>query len=224
MSAAASSLQVAQQLSLQWQDWLHLFMHYMMLSLLSIGGAISTLPDMHRYLVDQQHWLTEVQFNSAVAIAQASPGPNVLFVALMGWNVGLNAGSYAAALRSGSLLFLSGKAPSPVDGVLPRGKLGREFSAEQGYAFARSAALELIAALRAELGSLDELQGSLNTVPEFEAHAEVLDGASDLLLELFGPACGRHVRSVVGVCSLRKGVPLTLKATVELRPNLGGKT
>ena len=93
------------------------------------------------------------------------------------------AGSYAAALRSGSLLFLSGKAPSPVDGVLPRGKLGREFSAEQGYAFARSAALELIAALRAELGSLDEvaqfveLQGSLNTVPEFEAHAEVLDGA-----------------------------------------------
>lgn len=140
------------------------------------------------------------------------------------------AGSYAAALRSGSLLFLSGKAPSPVDGVLPRGKLGREFSAEQGYAFARSAALELVAALRAELGSLDEvaqfveLQGSLNTVPEFEAHAEVLDGASDLLLELFGQACGRHVRSVVGVCSLRKGVPLTLKATVELRPNLGGKT
>jgi chromate transporter len=98
MSAAASSLQVAQQLSLQWQDWLHLFMHYMMLSLLSIGGAISTLPDMHRYLVDQQHWLTDAQFNSSVAIAQAAPGPNVLFVALMGWNVGLNTGSIWAGL------------------------------------------------------------------------------------------------------------------------------
>ncbi|AZP11928.1 chromate transporter [Undibacterium parvum] len=98
MSAVASSLQVAQQLSLQWQDWLHLFMHYMMLSLLSIGGAISTLPDMHRYLVDQQHWLTDAQFNSSVAIAQAAPGPNVLFVALMGWNVGLNTGSIWAGL------------------------------------------------------------------------------------------------------------------------------
>lgn len=134
------------------------------------------------------------------------------------------AGNYVAALRSGPWLFLSGKAPSPVDGVLPRGKLGREFSAEQGYAFARSAALELMAALRAELGSLDEvvqfveLQGSLHTVPEFEAHAEVLDGASDLLHQVFGPVRGRHVRSVVGVCSLRKGVPLTLKATVEIRP------
>lgn len=94
MSAAATTL----QLSLQWQDWLDLLLHYMMLSLLSIGGAISTLPDMHRYLVDQQHWLTEVQFNSAVAIAQASPGPNVLFVALMGWNVGLNTGSVWAGL------------------------------------------------------------------------------------------------------------------------------
>ncbi|MCX7219156.1 MAG: chromate transporter [Burkholderiales bacterium] len=98
MSAAASSLQVAQQLSLQWQDWLNLLMHYMMLSLLSIGGAISTLPDMHRYLVDQQHWLTDAQFNSSVAIAQAAPGPNVLFVALMGWNVGLNTGSIWAGL------------------------------------------------------------------------------------------------------------------------------
>ena len=49
-------------------------------------------PEMHRYLVDQQHWLTDPQFTASIAIAQAAPGPNVLFVALMGWNVGLNAG------------------------------------------------------------------------------------------------------------------------------------
>ncbi len=73
-------------------DWLQLFLHFLMLSLLSIGGAISTAPDMHRYLVDQQHWLTDPQFNASIAIAQAAPGPNVLFVALMGWQVGLNAG------------------------------------------------------------------------------------------------------------------------------------
>src|SRR5450830_173117 len=78
---------------MQWSDWLHLWLHFLMLSLLSIGGAVSTLPDMHRYLVGQQHWLNDTQFNSSIAIAQAAPGPNVLFIALMGWNVGLNAGS-----------------------------------------------------------------------------------------------------------------------------------
>lgn len=79
-------------LALHWSDWLAMFGHFLLLSLLSIGGAISTAPDMHRYLVDRQHWLTDPQFNASVAIAQAAPGPNVLFVALMGWHVGLNAG------------------------------------------------------------------------------------------------------------------------------------
>ncbi len=79
-------------LTLQWSDWLGLFVHFLTLSLLSIGGAITTAPDMHRYLVDRQQWLTDPQFNASVAIAQAAPGPNVLFVALMGWHVGLNAG------------------------------------------------------------------------------------------------------------------------------------
>lgn len=84
--------------SLQWGDWLDLFTHYLSLSLLAVGGAISTVPEMHRYLVDQQHWLTEAQFSSSVAIAQAAPGPNVLFVALMGWNVGVNAGGMMSGL------------------------------------------------------------------------------------------------------------------------------
>jgi chromate transporter len=78
-------------------DWAQLFLHYLMLSLLSIGGAISTAPDMHRYLVDERNWLTDPQFSASVAIAQAAPGPNVLFVALMGWNVGLNAGGFGNA-------------------------------------------------------------------------------------------------------------------------------
>ena len=73
-------------------DWLALFGHFLSLSLLAVGGAITTAPDMHRFLVDQRHWLTDPQFTSSIAIAQAAPGPNVLFVALMGWNVGLNAG------------------------------------------------------------------------------------------------------------------------------------
>ena len=79
-------------LALTGSDWLDLFTHFMSLSLLAVGGAITTAPDMHRYLVDQRHWLTEGQFISSIALAQAAPGPNVLFVALMGWNIGLNAG------------------------------------------------------------------------------------------------------------------------------------
>ena len=77
---------------MQWHDWLSLLAQFMMLSLLSVSGAITTVPDMHRYLVDQNRWLTDAQFTSSIAIAQAAPGPNVLFVGLMGWNVGLNAG------------------------------------------------------------------------------------------------------------------------------------
>ena len=73
-------------------DWFGLFTQFAMLSLLSIGGAITTAPEMHRYLVTEQHWLTEAQLTSSISLAQAAPGPNVLFVALMGWNVGLNAG------------------------------------------------------------------------------------------------------------------------------------
>ena len=80
------------------QEWLSLFVHYLSLSLLSIGGAITTAPDMHRFLVDQQHWLTDAQFSASIAIAQAAPGPNVLFIALLGWNVGLNAGGMLAGL------------------------------------------------------------------------------------------------------------------------------
>lgn len=81
-----------------WADWLQVFNHFASLSLLAVGGAITTAPDLHRYLVDEQSWLSDEQFNASIAIAQAAPGPNVLFIALMGWNVGLNAGGLWLAL------------------------------------------------------------------------------------------------------------------------------
>lgn len=80
-------------LQLTVSDWLALFNHFLSLSLLAVGGAIITAPDMHRFLVDDNQWLTEQQFSSSIALAQSAPGPNVLFVGLMGWNVGLNAGA-----------------------------------------------------------------------------------------------------------------------------------
>ena len=72
---------------MHWHDWLALFGQYMLLSLLSISGAITTVPDMHRYIVVEHHWLTDAQFSASIALAQAAPGPNVLFVAVLGWNV-----------------------------------------------------------------------------------------------------------------------------------------
>ncbi|MBC7484854.1 MAG: chromate transporter [Rhizobacter sp.] len=80
-------------------DLLGLFTHFLVLSLLAIGGAITTVPDMHRYIVVEQHWLTDAQFSASIAIAQAAPGPNVLFVAVLGWNV---AGAW------GSLVTMAG--------------------------------------------------------------------------------------------------------------------
>ena len=72
-------------------DWVNMLVHFMSLSLLAVGGAITTAPDIHRYLVDDTHWLSESQFSSSISIAQAAPGPNIMFIALMGWNIGLNA-------------------------------------------------------------------------------------------------------------------------------------
>jgi chromate transporter len=73
-------------------DWLALFTHFTMLSLLAVGGAITTVPDMHRVVVVERNWLSDGEFTGSVALAQAAPGPNVLFVAVIGFNVGGLAG------------------------------------------------------------------------------------------------------------------------------------
>ena len=100
------------QLAMTASDWLTLFLHYLSLSLLSVGGVISTAPDMHRFLVADQHWLTDAQFNASIALAQAAPGPNVLFIALLGWNVGLNAGGALTGMLGVFLALLGILLPS----------------------------------------------------------------------------------------------------------------
>ena len=77
-------------------DWLHMLGHFLSLSLMAVGGAIATAPDMHRYLVEQQHWITDEQFRASMALAQAAPGPNLLFIPLLGWHVGINSAGAAA--------------------------------------------------------------------------------------------------------------------------------
>ena len=93
-------------------DWLSLFVQFLSLSLLCVGGAITAAPDMHRYLVDRQTWLTDPQFSASIAIAQAAPGPNVLFIALFGWNVGLNAGGLPTAVLGMAVTMVGIMIPS----------------------------------------------------------------------------------------------------------------
>ena len=93
-------------------DWLAMLGHFLSLSLLAVGGAITTAPDMHRYLVLDKSWMTDAQFVSSIALAQAAPGPNVLFIALIGWNLGLNAGGWVFGLLSAFLALLGTLIPS----------------------------------------------------------------------------------------------------------------
>jgi enamine deaminase RidA (YjgF/YER057c/UK114 family) len=131
------------------------------------------------------------------------------------------AANYTNCVRTGNLLFVSGKGPLPQGGAPPKGKLGREFSVNQGYEFARLAALDILAAVKLELGSLDrvrrviKLQGFVNATPDFEEHPQVLNGASDLIVEIFAER-GVHARSVLGATSLRAGLPIVIEAILEI--------
>jgi len=130
--------------------------------------------------------------------------------------------NYVNAVRAGNLLFLAGKGPRPgANGVRPIGKVGRDFTVEQAYQHARSVGLDLLAVMRQELGSLDQVKrvvkvlGMVNAVPEFTDHPRVINGCSDLFVEVLGEA-GKHARSAVGMGSLPMGIPVEIEAIVEV--------
>ena len=108
-----SLLQLMGTHGLGWSDLLALLAHFSLLSLLAVGGAITTAPDMQRWLVSEKGWMNDEQFTAGVAIAQAAPGPNILFVAVMGWHVAGVAGVLATMLGimgpSSLLAFVVGR-------------------------------------------------------------------------------------------------------------------
>ena len=137
--------------------------------------------------------------------------------------VGNPMGSYVHAKRVGNLLYLSGKGPHGSDGRMPKGKLGAGMSIEDGYRHARQVGLVLIAAMRDALGgNLDRVEdvvkvlGMVNAVPDFEDHPKVINGCSDLFVEVFGER-GRHARSAVGMSSLPGGIPVEIEVIVAVR-------
>jgi enamine deaminase RidA (YjgF/YER057c/UK114 family) len=129
--------------------------------------------------------------------------------------------NYVNAVRTGNLLFLAGKGPRPENGKRPSGKVGREYTAEQAYQHARTVGLDLLAVMRAELGSLDRVRrvvkvlGMVNAVPEFQDHPKVINGCSDLFVEVLGER-GKHARSAVGMGSLPMGIPVEIECVVEV--------
>ena len=136
--------------------------------------------------------------------------------------------NYVNAVQAGNLLFLSGKGPRAVDGKRPKGKLGREYTIEQGYQHARTVGLDLLAVMKSELGSLDRVKrvvkvlGMVNAVPEFEDPPKVINGCSDLFVEVFGSR-GRHARSAVGMAALPAGIPVEIECIVEVSPRSSAK-
>lgn len=134
-------------------------------------------------------------------------------------------GNYVMAARAGRTLYSTGHVP--VDGDRPiTGKVGRDVTTKEGYRAARLAALSLLATLRAQLGDLDRidhlvyLYGTVNAGPEFTEHTAVINGASDLLVEVLG-AAGRHARLAVGVGSLPGNVAVEIQVVAELREDAG---
>ena len=123
----------------------------------------------------------------------------------------------------GNVMFVSGHGPHhPGMDTVRRGKLGAELSVEQGYEVAKACGLSILATLQAELGDLDRigrvvrLLGMVNCTPEFELMPKVVDGASDLFYELFGPERGRHARAAVGMASLPRQQPVEISGEFEV--------
>ena len=131
------------------------------------------------------------------------------------------AGNYVDAVQTGNLIYLSGKGPLKTEGGATTGKLGKDVTLEQGYQDARSVGLIMLAVLQKELGDLDrvkrvvKLLGMVNAVPEFGDQPKVINGCSDLMVDVFGEK-GRHARSAVGMGSLPGQITVEIEAIFEI--------
>ena len=132
------------------------------------------------------------------------------------------AGNYVSSVRTGNLVYLAGVGPRQPNGELVLGKLGRDLTVEQGYEAAKWCAVSMLGNLQREIGDLDKvvrfvkLLGMVNSDPDFTQPPAVMNGCSDLIVELFGDR-GRHARSAVGMATLPNGMAVEVEAIVEVR-------
>ena len=131
--------------------------------------------------------------------------------------------NYVNSVRTGNLVFMAGKGPTKPEGGYVVGKLGSDLTIEEGYEASRYTAIAQIAALKAEIGDLNKVvrivkvKGMVNAVPEFENQPEVINGFSDLMVEVFGER-GKHARAAVGMGSLPRNIAVEIEMIVEVQP------
>ncbi|MGM9511246.1 RidA family protein [Larkinella sp. GY13] len=129
--------------------------------------------------------------------------------------------NYVKAVRTGNLVFLSGHVSNRADGTGIKGKLGKDLTVEQGYEAAKLSAIGLLSSLKAEIGDLNKVKrivkvlGMVNSAPEFADHPKVVNGCSDLLVNVFGDK-GKHARSAVGVAALPSDYAVEVEMIVEV--------
>jgi enamine deaminase RidA (YjgF/YER057c/UK114 family) len=132
-------------------------------------------------------------------------------------------GTYVPSVQVGNLLFLSGLGPRRPDGSVVTGKLGAGVSIEQGREAARIVGLNMLANIRAALGSLDRVErvvktlGMVNSAPDFDQHPKVIDGFADLFVEVFGEANGRGARSAVGMAALPMQIAVEVETIIQVK-------
>jgi enamine deaminase RidA (YjgF/YER057c/UK114 family) len=130
-------------------------------------------------------------------------------------------GAYLKAVQSGNLLFLSGHGPHKDGAIQYRGKIGKDLTLEEGYAAARLTMLNCLSSIRVALGTLNRVRrvvkvlGFVNSAPGFVDQPKVINGGSDLLIELFGEN-GRHARSAIGVAELPSDIAVEIEMIVEI--------
>ena len=132
------------------------------------------------------------------------------------------AGNYLPAVKSGNLVFLSGQLPKVEGKIAFRGRVGKDLNLESARRAARACLINLLAALKGDLGSLEKVKKIvrlvvyINTYPGFQDHSKVADAASDLLIEIFGEA-GKHARTTIGVVELPLGAAMEMDMIVEFK-------
>ena len=137
-------------------------------------------------------------------------------------SAGTPVANFVPAVRTGNLVFLSGHGPGRYDGTPIKGKVGADLNLDEGYEAARQVALVLLASLKAEIGDLDKVRrivkllGMVNCKPDFVDQPKVINGASDLLVEIFGDK-GKHARSAVGMNALPMNIAVEIEMIVEVQ-------
>ena len=157
----------------------------------------------------------------ATAQAQTSPEDKLKEMGIELKEPSKPVANYVNAVRTGNLIFLAGKGPRTPDGELIKGKLGDDLDVEKGYEAARAVALLQLAVLKTELGDLNKVKrivkvlGMVNATPDFTDHPEVINGFSDLMVEVFGEK-GKHARAAVGMGSLPRNIAVEIELIVEV--------